>query len=243
MAGPPPLPLIPYPSWLGQSLGQGGVPAGSQATPAPPTGPAATGPAATPDPGAPAAVAPPVAGGEYFMYRQGSATDTNNQRTSARSGPAPYADAGVTSSGDSVFAGAAAIKGRDPNTGIEAEIFTISGQVGAQNEVQVGMARVGASSDDGRQSIGMDVFTARAMVGIHNPDGSVGLNAGAMATAIGVEGTANYSGNSITGGLSLSAGAEGHIGIRDSDGDGSSELSVRVSVMFFTIGFAIENPF
>jgi hypothetical protein len=185
----------------------------------------------------------PTAPAEVFTYRQGSSTDSNNQRTSARTTPGPYADAGVTSSGDSVFAGAAAIKGRDPNTGIEAEIFTVSGQVGAQNEVQVGMARMGASSDDGRQSIGMDVFTARAMVGIHNPDGSVGLNAGAMATAIGIEGTANYSGNSITGGLSLSAGAEAHVGIRDSDGDGSSELSVRVSVMFFTIGFAIENPF
>jgi hypothetical protein len=142
-----------------------------------------------------------------------------------------------------VFAGAAAVKGRDPNTGIEVDVLTVSGQVGLQSEVQAGMQRVGWSSDDGRQSVGMDVFTARANAGIHNVDGSTGLNVGAMAVAIGVEGTANYSGNSITGGLSFSAGAEGHIGVRDSDADGSGELSVRVSVMFFTIGFAIENPF
>lgn len=167
---------------------------------------------------------------------------TNAGRTSSRENITPYADAGVTSTGDSAFAGAAMVKGRDGRSGIETEAFTVSGQVGAQTELQAGMARVGWSSNDGRQSAGMDIFTARANAGIHNVDGSVGLNAGLMATAISVEGTANWRGNSVTGGLSISAGAEGHVGIRDSDGDGKKELSVRVSLMFFTLGVGIESP-
>ena len=224
--GAPPweLPLLKPPDWLG---GASSRPGREDEGPAGETGPAG----------------PPMSSPEGFGYREGASTDTNAQRTSGRAGIGPYAEAGTTSSGDSVYAGAAVLKGRDPVSGGEVEVLTVSGQVGLQNEVQAGMMRVGVSSDDGRQSATVEVLTARANIGIHNPDGSTGFNAGAMAVGGGVEGTANYSGNSITGGLSLSAGAEGYVGVRDSDGDGSKELSVRVSVMFFTVGFAIENPF
>jgi hypothetical protein len=167
----------------------------------------------------------------------------NNADRIRNAPPAPYAHAGVTTSGDSVYAAAAAIKGRDARTGIETEIFSVSGQVGGENEVQAGMARIGVSSDSGTHSATMDIFTARASGGAHNADGSTGINAGAMATVVGIEGTTGYSGNSITGGLSFSAGAEGSIGVRDADGDGSSDLCARVSVMFFTLGACVESPF
>ncbi|MFC1705882.1 hypothetical protein ACFL59_03555 [Planctomycetota bacterium] len=174
---------------------------------------------------------------------QSSEATDDAQQTSTRTSPAPHADAGVSDSGDSVYAEAAAISGRDSQSGIEVDAFGVRGEVGAQNEASVVMARVGASSDDGTDRIAMDVFSGRANIGIHNADGSTGANAGAMATAVGVEGTVGHSGNSVTGGLSLSAGAEGSVGIRDQDGDGSKEVCARVSLMFFTVGGCVENPF
>lgn len=168
--------------------------------------------------------------------------DTNSQRTSQRIGLLPYADAGVTQSGDSVFAGVALLKGRDPNTGIEADVFTLSGQVGAQTEVQAGMLRLGASTDDGSKSVGMDIFTAKANLGIHNADGTTGINVGAQATIVGIEGTLGHGGYGVTGGLSVGVGAEASIGTGDSDHDGNSELSVRVGLLFFTVGVRLENP-
>lgn len=170
------------------------------------------------------------------------AVNTTSDRTRARA-PAPYADAGVSTSGNTVHAGVAAIRGRDPNSGVETEIFYAEVSAGGSTGGRIGMGRVGGSSDDGVHSVGMDVFTAEANIGFENPDGSTGLHAGAMATAVGIEGTTGYSGNSITGGLSASVGAGGSIGVRDQDGDGSLELCARVSVMFFTLGACIENPF
>ncbi|MBN1962362.1 MAG: hypothetical protein JW841_15625 [Deltaproteobacteria bacterium] len=168
-------------------------------------------------------------------------TFNNAARTSSNPTPEPYADAGVTSTGDGVFAGAAAIKGRDQRTGIETEVFTISGRLGGENEVQAGMGRIGVSSDDGMNNATMEVFTARAAGGAHNNDGSTGINAELMGTVIGAQGTASYEGNSITGGLSFSAGAGGSIGLRNADQDDSTEVCGSVSVMFFTLGTCIET--
>lgn len=218
MSPPWTLPPIEPPEWLRRM----------SPAPAAPSG-VATGPSGPPD-------------ASHAGRFVGPPANTSAQRTSERE-ISPYADYGVTASGDSVFAGAAAIKGRDAKTGVEAEAFSVSGQLGMQSEAQAAMARVGWSSDDGRQNASMDIFTARANAGVYNTDGSVGLNLGASATAVGVEGTANYSGWSLTGGLAVSAGAEGHVGIRDSDKDGSKELSIRVSVMFFTVGVGLEWPF
>lgn len=136
--------------------------------------------------------------------------------------------------------GAAMLKGRDPATGIDAELISVSGQVGAQPEVSAGMARVGIFSDDGTNAATMDVFTARMGVGTHNRDGSRGVNVGATATAIGVEGTIGASGWSFTAGAAVGVGADVSVGTRDQDRDGKRELCGRITAGPVTLGACVE---
>jgi hypothetical protein len=84
---------------------------------------------------------------------------------------------------------------------------------------------------------------AKLNVSKDNPDGSVGGNASVGATLIGVEGTWTRNGNSVTGGLSVGAGAEVGVGTRDFDKDGRPEFCARVSVLVATVGMCLENPF
>lgn len=166
--------------------------------------------------------------------------DNNAQRTTAQSSIGPYADAGVTGSGDAVHAGAAALKGRDPaNYGLEVEVFSVSGQVGGEMEAQGALARLGLSGTRG--SVTAEFLTARAHGGSHNDDGSTGVNVGAGATGAGVEGTLALGESSITGGVALSLGASASLGVRDQDGDGAIEVCAKVSVGFATLGFCAEN--
>lgn len=180
---------------------------------------------------------------QAIAFTQRSEATNNAQRTSAMA-PAPYADAGVTDDGIA-YAGVAAIKGRDADSGIEMEIYSASVQVGAQNEAQAGMARLGISSDSGANSASMDIFTAQAHAGIYNKDGSTGINVGATAVAVGVEGTASTGASGVTGGVSIGVGAEYSAGIRDADGDGYGEIGLRGTLELgvgVTIGIQIEDP-
>jgi hypothetical protein len=179
-------------------------------------------------------------GGNYSPWWGG---ETNAERTTAREA-GPFAEASVTSSGDSIYVAAAAIKGRDSNSGIEIEVFSTSAQVGSEFEAQVGAARLGASSDDGANSVGMDVFTARAAMGVHNADGSFGWNAGALATAIGAEGTLRLgTASSVTGGAAIGVGLEASLGLRDADGDKEPEVCGRLVIGPVTAGLCLEMPF
>ena len=167
-------------------------------------------------------------------------TDNNAQRTTARSSTSFYTDAGVTSSGDSVYAGAAVLKTHDPGTHSDVEVGTASGQVGVQNEAQIGMARV--SVQEGRATGTMEVFTARAQAGFRNDDGSAGLNAGVGATAVGLEGTYAFEGgSSFTFGAAASLGLAASVGVRDIDGDGARELCARFTGTVITVGLCVEK--
>jgi len=168
-----------------------------------------------------------------------SAANNNAQRTTERHGVAPYAAAGKAAAGDSGYAGVALVKGRDPKTGLEAEVLSASVQVGAQNEVQVGLVRVGGSV--GMLSGSVEAMTARANAGIHNDDGSTGFNVGAGATLIGSEATVG-SANGLTFGLAASVGAGASVGGRDLDADGRAELCARVSYGPLTVGLCLESP-
>lgn len=169
----------------------------------------------------------------------GSAANNNAQRTSERSGVSPYAAAGVTAAGDSVHVSAAALKGRDPKTGFDAEVLSLSAQLGAQNELQAGLVRVGVTG--GIVTASPETITARANAGIHNDDGSTGLNLGVNATAVGSEVTIGHA-SSLTYGVAASLGGGASIGLRDADHDGKRELCVRASVEQVTFGFCLESP-
>lgn len=167
-----------------------------------------------------------------------SAAHNNAQRTEARPGVAPYASAGATTGGDSLYAGAALLKGRDPS-GAAIEVLSASVQVGAQTEAQFGFQRIAGTG--GPLTGSVETFTLRANVGIHNDDGSTGLNIGAGATAVGFEGTAG-SASSITYGVGAGIGAGASVGARDVDHDGNTELCARVAWGPVTVGICVENP-
>lgn len=167
-----------------------------------------------------------------------SAANNNAQRTDERLGAAPYSSAGLTGDGESVYAGAALYKGRDPS-GAAIEVLTASGQIGAQTELQFGVQRVGGTR--GALTGSVETFSLRANVGIHNDDGSTGLNIGAGATAVGFEGSVGGA-SSLTYGVGAGVGAGISVGARDADRDGNTELCARLSLGPVTVGACLENP-
>jgi hypothetical protein len=83
----------------------------------------------------------------------------------------------------------------------------------------------------------VDFLQANAHLGSQNDDGSQGENIGAMATGVGTEVTAEYSGWSLTAGVSASMGASISSGEgRDLDNDGKEERCFTVSFGPFTLG-------
>ncbi len=85
--------------------------------------------------------------------------------------------------------------------------------------------------------IAMEEFHANVHLGSQNADGSQGENIGAMVTLVGAEVTAEYSGWSLTAGLSSSAGASVSSGEgRDRDSDGKAERCFSVSYGPVTLG-------
>lgn len=169
-----------------------------------------------------------------------SSAHNNAERTGERSGIAPYLAAGRVGETYGVYAGAALLKGRDPKSGLDVEVLSVSGQVGTQEEWQASLVRVGTSTPAG--SVGVEAMTLRVSRGIHNDDGSVGFNMGAQLTALGAEGTSG-SVDSLTFGASAGVGAGGSFGVRDLDGDGEHELCAKVSYGPLTVGGCVETPF
>jgi hypothetical protein len=162
--------------------------------------------------------------------------NSNAERTIARTDPSPYADYGVTD--DAVFAGVAYEKYRRPS-GHDRERASASIQLGAQSEVQVGVGRFAYS--EGSDSLGVELLTGRAAVGIHNDDGSTGVNTSALATVFGFERTFDLGGvDTFTFGLSVSTGGAFSAGFRDADNDGDREFCFRASVGPVTIGACEE---
>lgn len=137
-----------------------------------------------------------------------------------------------------MYAGVALVKGRDPS-GAAVEVLSASAQLGAQTELQVGLQRVAGTH--GALTGSVETFTLHANAGIHNDDGSVGLNIGVGATAVGFEGTAGDA-TSVTYGVGAGVGAGASVGARDVDRDGKTELCARLSFGPVTVGACVENP-
>ena len=121
----------------------------------------------------------------------------------------------------------------------------LSGRVkyGEDNDVQVtGPGATLLKSRDGYSlSLTMDSLTARGNLGVHNDDGSTGGNVGATAELAGAEVTLGTPAFSVTGGLSMSWGASGSLGIRDQDHDGKPEYCEKFSIPVLTEGVCVEK--
>jgi hypothetical protein len=170
------------------------------------------------------------------------ATDNNAARTRERQSSGAYADAGFTRTGDGVFAGLAALKTRVADSGAEVEAFSASAQLGAQNELQAGMARIGGSVEGKglHASVSVEVLTTRVNAGIYNDDDSVGANLGSTATAAGIELTAGGGGWQATVGVAASLGVAVSSGERNVDGDATTERCFKGSIGPLTLGFCSE---
>jgi hypothetical protein len=170
------------------------------------------------------------------------ATDNNAARTRERQSSGAYADAGYTRTGDGVFAGLAALKTAVPESGAEVEALSASVQLGAQNELQAGMARIGGSVEGKglHASVTVDVLTTRLNGGIYNDDDSVGANLGATSTAVGIELTAGGGGWQATIGAAASMGVALSSGERNIDGDATIERCFKGSIGPLTLGFCSE---
>jgi hypothetical protein len=169
--------------------------------------------------------------------RQSAPTHNNAQRSATVVADLGYADAGFTSAHDSVFAGVAAFKGQQ--AGGTFEIWSESAQVGAQNEVQAGVARAAVGFGDAT-TCELRAVEGELHLGIHNPDGSAGVNGGGGLSGVTVECTVTRSGNSLTLGLSASLSQELSIGVRDSDADGREEYCARIAKGPLVVGACVE---
>jgi hypothetical protein len=180
---------------------------------------------------------------EGLMPWPSLATDDNARRNASQA-PAPYARAGVTSSGMSAHAGVALVKGSDQASGVQLEVMSASAQVGIQNEAQAAAFRITVPLDPGAISVTVDAATAKVNAGVVNGDGSVGMNAGAAATLIGAEVTLGGA-TSVTVGGGIGVGTEASLGIRDSDDDGNPEVCIKLGVGLVAkvaVGGCIEFP-
>ncbi len=123
------------------------------------------------------------------------------------------------------------------------EIGTVSAQHGTDNDFQiVGQRGTGVVSKSGYSlSITADAAVARANLGEHNDDGSIGGNLGLAAELVGVEGTLNTPIGSVTYGNSMSTGASGSMGVRDADHDGKPEFCAKFSIPEYTVGACVEQ--
>jgi hypothetical protein len=122
-------------------------------------------------------------------------------------------------------------------------LLYVAAKAGPQNEAQIGLLQRTDSATVGglHLSTTLEAATARVNLGTHNDDGSKGVNAGAMATAVGTEVTAEYSGWSLTAGISASVGAAFSTGEgRDIDGDGKPERCFKGSFLIATLGVCTE---
>ena len=172
--------------------------------------------------------------------------------------PIPWcpAEPSYTPAQPSYTPAAARAHGSISGEGVNVEVAALAGQVGdgvdasvlagsilwnaQQATLEAKMFDMQVASRDGRWTVSVENFSTKLNVGTQNPDGSVGVNVGAAATVVGVEGTFSHSGWSVTVGVGAGAGSEVSVGIRDQDRDGQPEFCGRGSVGVLTIGLCAE---
>ena len=188
-------------------------------------------------------------------YDPSRSTNSNEQRSDAlvcqselSQEPSMTGKAGVTSSGDSVYAEAALTRHID-DTYTDARLFNAgrgesseggfaSIQVGLQNEIAIGVYRnrlpaylTGDGTKPKGSVAGTNIDHARLHVGIHNDDGSTGFNLGASVKVL--DGTSETPNSHVSFGLTLAAGLS--IGRRTGE-DGKQETCWGVELPFVSFG-------
>jgi hypothetical protein len=123
------------------------------------------------------------------------------------------------------------------------EVGTVSYRSGTDSDIQLTGLRGNLTVAHGGYSLSMtrEALTARANLGEHNDDGSLGGNIGVGATLGGIEGTLETPYGSITAGSSISVGASGSMGVRDGDHDGKPEFCAKFSIPAYTLGACVEQ--
>jgi hypothetical protein len=152
-----------------------------------------------------------------------------------------------------LVAGFAALKGHDDLTGIDLEMFSVSGETGpVANGAQATMARVGMSGQPSwhpnffqEVAVSAEAFTAHARIGVENPDGSRGFGLSVGTAVVGAEVSGTLGDGAVSGSMSVSAGftLEAAIGVRDADRDGRAEICGRLGFAAVTGDLCIEKFF
>ncbi len=165
-------------------------------------------------------------------------TDNSNaERTaSMQAFELPHASAGLTQDQRSMYAELAMLKGSEGQ--LSAEIASVSIQGGDQSEAQAAVARGTLRGE--QEAVNLRMVEIEAHYGIHNPDGSTGINAGATASSLAVEVSYENAGNSVVAGLAAGPGLAGSLGTRDADADRNTEYCASVAVGPITVGLCLE---
>ncbi|MEI9952164.1 MAG: hypothetical protein WDO74_25050 [Pseudomonadota bacterium] len=130
-----------------------------------------------------------------------------------------------------------------PLKGSSLELATGHVQYGKDNDAQVALARrtVALSGHGYGVTLTGDAGVARAHLGEHNDDGSLGGHIGAGVELVGAEVTVDTPVGSATYGLSASMDLSGSMGVRDLDHDGKLEYCAKFSIPAFTVGACVEE--
>lgn len=148
-----------------------------------------------------------------------------------------YFDAGVE--GGAAHVDAAYLFGSQH--GAELAVGLASAQVGEQTEAHLTLFSMSAASEGGATTLAVEDLSLSVGGGVHNPDGSTGLNLEADATLLSVElGHEFGEGDRVAVGLSFGPGVAGSAGTSNIDGDDYEEYCLRASAFGVTLGGCVE---
>jgi hypothetical protein len=157
-----------------------------------------------------------------------------------------YDHSGPTAEGDSERSEAAFVKSSNPSgalSGSSIEVLGAVAQTGKQDNHELVVLRSTLSVSHAGFGLAVtgDGPSARASLGEHNDDGSLGGNLGLSSNALGFEATLSTPIGSLTYGDGLSLAASGSIGVRDVDHDGKPEFCAKFSIPAYTFGVCLEK--
>src|SRR5262249_39011166 len=117
----------------------------------------------------------------------------------------------------------------------DVELASASVQFGLQNEAQFGMGRLGIQATPTTRAT-VETFTGRVAAGIHNPDGSTGLNASIGAAAMSVGASYEKGEVAAAASVGVGVGVGGSVGFKEGVNGGDPRLCVSAPIGPVTAG-------